>query len=296
MIEKRQKFLAWSAAIAAYSVWGLMPLFWRLFEGTPAFIVFLYRCIWSFPFLLLMTLLVNRQPKEILVYDRGRWPWLLVSGFLIGANWWIYIIGVERHQVVEMSLGYFIAPLLTASLGVFVLRERLSMGQWLGVAFVILGSIGYGMTVGKVPTLAIGLALTFSGYSLVRKLVNAPPLGALTTEACFLFLMGVFFVLTNHPDPRFAEAWSNHGILLSIGGGLTALPLLWFAYGVRGLTLTSLGMINYISPTGKFLIAIFLFQEVVTDHQIWAFSLLWIGIIVYLASTYRRTVIPLQPE
>jgi chloramphenicol-sensitive protein RarD len=81
-----------------------------------------------------------------------------------------------------------------------------------------------------------------------------------------------------------------------LGGGLTALPLLWFAYGVRGLTLTSLGMINYISPTGKFLIAILAFGEVVTDQQIWAFCVLWLGIIVYLASTFRRSVIPLQPE
>ena len=296
MTQPRHNILAWVAAIAAYAIWGVMPLFWRMFEGTPAFIVFLHRCLWSFPFLVLLTLVSNRQSKDMLVFDRGRWPWLLVSGFLIGANWWIYIYGVERHQVVEMSLGYFIAPLLTAAMGVVVLRERLSSGQWFGVGLVVLGSLIYGLTVGQVPMLALGLAATFSGYSLVRKLVKAPPMSALTTEACFLFVVSVFFLVTNQPDPSIGEAWTKHGVLLVLGGAFTALPLLWFAYGVRGLTLTSLGMINYISPTGKFLIAVFIFQEVVTDQQIWAFCVLWLGIVVYLASTFKRNVIPLQPE
>jgi chloramphenicol-sensitive protein RarD len=296
MTHPRNNLLAWIAAIAAYTIWGAMPLFWRLFEGTPAFVVFLHRCLWSFPFLVLLTLLANRGSREVLVFDRGRWPWLVLSGFLIGANWWIYIYGVERHQVVEMSMGYFMAPLLTAAMGVVVLREKLSRGQWFGVGLVVVGSILYGFTVSRVPMLAIGLAVTFSGYSLVRKLVKAPPMGALTTEACFLFVVSVFFLATNGPDPSLGEAWTKHGTLLVLGGGLTALPLLWFAYGVRGLTLTSLGMINYISPTGKFLIAILAFGEVVTDQQIWAFCVLWSGIIVYLASTFRRSVSPLQPE
>lgn len=296
MTHPRNNASAWVSAITAYVVWGCMPIFWRLFEGTPAFIVFLHRCLWSFPFLFFLAMLFSQNKKDIFVLNRGRWPWLFVSAFLIGANWWIYILGVERHQVVEMSLGYFIAPLLTAAMGVIFLRERLSRGQWLGVLLVVFGSAVYGAAVGELPVLAIGLAVTFSGYSVVRKMVKAPPFQALMTEAFFLFVVSLFYAATNRPDPTMSEAWVAHGWLLVLGGGLTALPLLWFAYGVRGLTLTTLGMINYISPTGKFLIAVLVFNELVTDQQIWSFAILWFGIIIYLASTYRRSLIPLQPE
>jgi len=294
--HERDNLSSWASAVAAYLVWGCMPLFWRLFEGTPAFIVFINRCLWSLPFLVFLSFVGDRQSKNLLAFDRGRWPWLMLSGLLIGANWWIYILGVERHQVVEMSMGYFIAPLISAALGVIFLRERLTIGQWAGVALVAVGVGIYGFSVGKVPALAIGLAVTFSGYSLVRKIVKAAPLVALTTEASLLFAFACFYLVTTAPDPAFVEAWNKQSWLLLLGGGLTALPLLWFAHGVRGLTLTSLGMINYISPTGKFIIAVFIFHEIVTDQQFWAFVVLWVGILIYLANTFRRSRIPLQPE
>ena len=296
MSHERYKTSAWIAAVAAYVAWGMMPLFWRLFEGTPAFIVFLHRCLWSLPFLVILSLIPQKQSSSIVAFDRGRWPWLMVSAFLIGSNWWLYIVGVERHQVVEMSVGYFIAPLISAAMGVIFLREKLTVGQWIGVLTVVAGSVMYGVTAGHVPILAIGLAVTFSGYSLVRKVVKAPPMSALTTEAMFLFGAAVIYLLTSPSDSALSAAWQRHGWLLVVGGGLTALPLLWFAHGVRGLTLTSLGMINYISPTGKFIIAVLVFKEIVTDQQIWAFVVLWLGIILYLVNTYRRSRLPLQPE
>jgi chloramphenicol-sensitive protein RarD len=238
----------------------------------------------------------SRQSRDVLALDRGRLPWLIVSGLLIGANWWIYIYGVSQHQVVEMSLGYFLAPLLSASLGVILLGERLTYGQWVGVALVILGVIVYGANVGHVPILAMGLAVTFSGYSLVRKVVKAPPLAALTTESLVLFLLAVFYLLTTANDPEMSLAWQKHSVLLVLGGTMTALPLLWFAHAVRGLSLTSLGMLNYISPTGKFIIAVAMFGEVVSTSELWSFVVLWLGILIYLFFTFQRGRIPLQPE
>ena len=294
--HERNEFSSWASGIAAYALWGAMPLFWRLFEGTPAFIIFLHRCIWSLPFLVFLSLIGDRQSQKVLAFDHGRWPWLILSGLLIGANWWIYILGVERHQVVEMSLGYFLSPLLSASLGVFFLKERLTPGQWAGVALVVAGVALYSANIGHVPFLAMGLAVTFSGYSLVRKVVRAPPMSALTTEALVLFILAGFYLLTSPPDPQVSEAWALHSWKLVLGGTLTALPLLWFAHAVRGLTMTSLGMINYISPTGKFLIALAVFGEIVTTTELWAFGILWTGILVYLAFTYHRSRMPLQPE
>lgn len=296
MEHSRNNWKAWAAGVAAYGCWGVMPLFWRLFEGTPAFIVFLHRCVWSLPFLVVLSFVGRRQSNEVLVLDRGRWPWLILSGLLIGANWWIYIEGVNRHQVVEMSLGYFFSPLMSAAMGVFFLRERLSIGQWLGVALVTVGVVCYGVEIGRVPLLALALALTFSFYGLVRKMVKAPPLSALTTEAALLFVLACFYLLTSGSDPELAEAWRNHSWQLVLSGAVTSLPLLWFAFAVRGLSLTSLGMLNYISPTGKFIIAVALFGELVTSSELWAFGLIWGGIAIYLAFTYRRARVPLQPE
>jgi chloramphenicol-sensitive protein RarD len=296
MTHERGDRGSWMAGVAAYGMWGAMPLFWRLFEGTPAFIVFLHRCVWSLPFLVLLSFVGNRQSRDLLAIDRGRLPWLILSGLLIGANWWIYIYGVSQHQVVEMSLGYFLAPLLSASLGVILLGERLTIGQWLGVTLVIIGVIVYGANVGHVPVLAVGLAVTFSGYSLVRKIVKAPPLAALTTESLVLFLLAVFYLLTTASDPEMSLAWQKHSGLLVLGGTMTALPLLWFAHAVRGLSLTSLGMLNYISPTGKFVIAVALFDEVVSVSELWSFVVLWLGILIYLFFTFQRGRIPLQPE
>jgi chloramphenicol-sensitive protein RarD len=296
MTHERGDRGSWLAGIAAYAMWGAMPLFWRLFEGTSAFIVFLHRCVWSLPFLVLLSLVSRRQSRDVLAIDRGRLPWLVLSGLLIGANWWIYIYGVSQHQVVEMSLGYFLAPLLSAALGVLLLREKLTYGQWLGVALVILGVGIYGANVGHVPILAIGLAVTFSGYSLVRKLVKAPPLAALTTESLVLFFIAVFYLLTSTNDPEMSAAWQKHSGLLVLGGTLTALPLLWFAHAVRGLSLTTLGMLNYISPTGKFIIAVALFGELVSRNELWSFAVLWLGILIYIFFTFKRGRIPLQPE
>jgi chloramphenicol-sensitive protein RarD len=296
MTHQRYNASAWASGIAAYTVWGVMPLYWHLFKGTPAFVVFIHRCIWSLPFLVLLSFVSDRQSKDVLALDRGRWPWLVLSGLLIGANWWIYILGVERQQVVEMSLGYFFSPLLSAALGVFVLRERLSWGQWLGVLLVAIGVGIYGRSVGHFPILALALAGTFSFYSLIRRWVRVSPFSALTTEAAVLFAFACFYLLTSPNDPDFAEAWRNHHWLLVLSGAITALPLLWFAYAVRGLTLTSLGMINYISPTGKFLVAVLVLGEIVSTPDLWSFGVIWGGIAVYLAFTYRRSRLPLQPE
>jgi chloramphenicol-sensitive protein RarD len=296
MTHERNNVAAWGSAVAAYSLWGLMPLFWQLFHGTPAFIVFLHRCVWSLPFLVLFSFVGDRQSNEVFSTDRGRLPWLVLSGLLIGANWWIYILGVERQQVLEMRLGYFFSPLLSAAMGVVFLREKLSKGQWLGIAIVMIGVVIYGYHIGHIPILALALAATFSFYGLIRKVVKAPPLSALTTEAAVLFALACFYLLTTPNDPMLAEAWQNHSWKLVLSGVITALPLLFFAHAVRGLSLTSLGMINYISPTGKFIIAIAFLGEIVTRVDLWAFGLIWTGIVVYLAFTYRRSLIPLQPE
>ncbi len=279
--------VSWLAAIGAYSFWALMPLFWRLFEGTPAFIIFIHRSLWAFPFLIGISFLPMFRRQPLFDFDRQRLPWLALSGIMIGANWWIYIYGVAAQRVIEIRLGYFLSPLLSAALGVVFLKERLTRWQWLGVSLVCAGVVCYGIHIWTVPTMAIGLALTFSAYSLIRKVVSVAPMTALTTETFILFLLAIAYLIFARQDPDFLMAWDNHAWLLALAGTMTAIPLLWFAVAVRGLTMTTMGMLNYISPTGKFLIAILLFGEPISAVDFLFFMLIWVGVGIYLHATYR---------
>lgn len=258
-------------------------MFWRLLEGTPAYVILLNRCLWSFPFLLIVTSAVRQYRKDLVRVKASMLPWIFISSILIALNWWIYIVGVNAHMVLEVSLGYFFSPLLTASLGVFFLKERLRVWQWIGIALVILGVALYSVSFGKIPVIAVGLALTFSLYSLVRKISQAPAMAAITIEAGFVFAIALGYVGFASADPSLRQAWDEHKTLLVLAGTLTAIPLLWFSIAVRGLSLTTLGLLNYISPTGKFLIAIFVFQESFSPTVGLAFGAIWIGIFVYLS-------------
>jgi chloramphenicol-sensitive protein RarD len=295
-MNSRDDKRAWVTAIATYFIWGLMPLFWRVFDGTPVLVVFLYRCLWSFPFLIFLTILSDIKVKEFFVLNRGRWPWFMVSGFLIGLNWWLYIKGVDERKVVEISLGFFLAPLLTTVFGSLILGERLSSAQWFGAATCILGTMIYGRSLSTPPMLALGLSLTFCGYSLVRKFVKAPPLAALTTETSLLFAVSVFYILTTKLDASMGQAWTAHGYFLILAGVLTALPLWGFAHAVRRLHLTSLSLASYVSPLIKLLVAIFVFQEIVSDQQVLSFAVVWLGLVIFQASSHRRNVMLPQPE
>ncbi|MCX6124973.1 MAG: EamA family transporter RarD [Proteobacteria bacterium] len=281
------------AATAAYVIWGLMPIYWRIFAGISPFVVFLHRCLWAFPFLFLFMILFSRLQKKWLIpewiaSDRKRFSWLCLSAVLIGGNWWIYIYGVESHQVLEMSLGYFFSPLLSAAMGVVFLKERLTRQQWIGAGAVVIGVCLYSFSAGRIPTMAIGLALTFSFYGLIRKLVNVHPLTALSTETFVLMTIAAIYAVVRPPATLFGEGWAQHHTLLVFSGALTAVPLLWFAVGVRGLSMTTMGMLNYISPTGKFLIAVLVFGEVIEPQALAAFGLIWSGIAVYLFATYHK--------
>jgi chloramphenicol-sensitive protein RarD len=266
-----------------------MPLYWRLFEGTPAFNILMHRCMWAFPFLFLFASIQKKWvlPEKI-AFDRKRFPWLIASGLLIGSNWWIYIYGVESHHVIEMSLGYFLSPLFSAAMGVLIVRERLVFFQWIGVITVGVGVAWYSTVVGHIPYMALGLALTFSFYGLIRKVTPVHPMTALLTETMILFFVAIGYLILHPGNTLFGETWDVHYKLLVLSGPLTSLPLLWFAAGVRGLTMTTMGILNYISPTGKLILAVFFFGEVLTTTEFASFALLWCGIVVYLRATFVR--------
>lgn len=272
------------AALSAYVFWGFSPLFWKLLTQVPAIEILAHRVIWSFPFLLW------------LVYRRGEWDVLhavvknprravpyVISGVLLAVNWYTYIWAVNNAFIVEASLGYFINPLVNVFLGMLFLKERLRAVQWLAL-LVAFGGVGYlAFSYGHVPWISLILATTFSLYGLLRKTGKLNALDGLTVEMAALIVPALILlgslIPVSHPSPLEHPAGIYLGLILT--GAVTALPLLWFAYGARRITLSALGFMQYIAPTLQFLLGVFLYNEVFSRQKFIGFAFIWGALILY---------------
>ena len=278
-------------AALAYVAWGLFPLYFRQLAGVPALEVVMHRTLWSLV-LLLGVLLVRRQ-----------WAWLAqlrhqpkvlgafaLSALLLSANWLIYVWAVQNQHVVDASLGYFILPLVNVAMGYGLLRERPRPGQWAAVALAALGVVWLTLQAGKLPWIALTLALTFGFYGLLRKTAVLGALEGLTLETMMLAPLAAAALGW--------WAWQGQGALvqgplgtmgwLLLAGPMTAVPLLLFAAGARRIPLATLGILQYISPSLQFALGVWLFQEAVQPARLWGFALIWLALVVYTAEGWSQ--------
>jgi chloramphenicol-sensitive protein RarD len=274
--------------LAAYVVWGLFPIYWKLIEFVPADQIIAHRIIWSF--LLLAAVRVaaigGRQP---LVFTRGVAGLYTAAALLIAVNWFIYVWAVLHGFIVETSLGYFITPLVNVLIGVVILGERLRRLQWLAIALAA-GGVGYLTFVyGAVPWIAIGLAVTFGTYGLVKK---KSPLGSvlgLTLETGILFLPAVAFILILElrANDAFHHVDTSTKFLIAAAGPITTLPLLLFAAAVQRVPLSAIGILQFIAPTIQFLLGILVYEEPFSRQQLVGFVLVWSAVIVFATDGIR---------
>ena len=276
----------WYAA-AAYTIWGTFPLYWRLLRHVPSLEVLAHRIVWS-----------SVALGAVVVVARGAGAWRTVSrrvltqyaiaAVLIAINWLTYIYGVGQERVVEVSLGYFITPLINVLLGTVVLRERLRMLQWAAVALAAAG-VGYlTYQYGSVPWIAVLLAVSFGGYGLVKKTATLPALEGLTLETIVLLAPAVVYLLVG-PGRAFRPDDLATGALL-IGGGLVTIgPLLLFASAVRRVPLTVIGIIQYLSPTISFLLGVFILGEPFSANQFVGFGFVWAAIALFTVDGLRNS-------
>ena len=283
--------------VAAYSLWGLLTLYWRLFPHVPAIQVLGHRVVWSFVVLVAVvgaswqrsrTLLPSVTPGVIALYA--------VAAVLIGINWFLYVFSVNNGYVVESSLGYFITPLVNVLMGVVVFRERLRSLQWLAVALAFVGLLRLTVAYGTIPWIGLALAVSFGGYGLVKKKAPLPSLEGLTLETAVLVLPAGLYLITLHRsgDGAFLVGNGASDALLVAGGIVTVAPLLLFASAVRRVPLSVIGVLQYIAPTIQFLLGVFAFGEPFTRTQLSGFALVWMGIVVFSFDGIRaRRTIPL---
>ena len=279
-------------AVGSFVLWGLMPLYWHFLKVVPSLQIVAHRVVWSA--LLVVAWLLWAQGRGWLraALARPRAAWMLaLSGLLIGVNWSLYVRAVNAGHVIESSLGYFMNPLLNVVLGVALLHERLSRAQWISVALAAVGVAWLTFQFGQPPWIAICLAFSFALYGLLRKLLVIDAVAGLGVESVYLLAPALLMLLwfESQGQGGFFGAWGTRvDALLIFGGALTALPLIGFAFAVRRVKLSTVGLIQYIAPTLQFLTGVFVFHEAFDQTRLVGFAFIWAGLLVFAGDGLRR--------
>ena len=271
--------------LVAYGIWGLFPVYWKLLSHVPAIEVLAHRIVWSCVLLVLGTAWLRRRGMAWPAVSRGAVATYGLAAVLIGGNWFLYIWGVGHGRVLETSLGYFLSPLVNVLLGVVVLRERLRPVQWAAVGMATIG-IGYlAVAVGGLPWIAIGLAVSFGSYGLIKKRAPLPPLHGLTLETAILWLPAAALIgvgVLNGTGGFLAGRPGTDGYLV-LGGLVTVVPLLLFASAVQLVPLSTVGILQYISPSIQFLLGTLLYHEPFGPAQLRGFIAVWVALVAFTA-------------
>ncbi len=281
---------------AAFGLWGLFPLYWPLLEPTAASEILAHRVVWSLVVSAVLLGLSGRMGALGTMWADRRVRWMLTgAGAVIAVNWFTYIWGVNNGHVVETSLGYYINPLVTVLLGVVVLGEHLRRWQWAALTLAVVAVLVLSAGLGRPPWISLVLAFSFGTYGLLKKQAAVGPVEGLTYEGLVLAPVAIGYLVWLSVVGQ-ASAWSlgiDHVGLLMTTGLVTALPLLCFASAANRISLTSLGMLQYIAPTLQFLLGVVVFGEPMTVTRWVGFSLVWLALLIFtvesVISSSRRT-------
>lgn len=278
------------AALAAYLLWGFLPLLFKLVESAGSVLIVAERTVWSLVLLAVILAMTGGFGEvRALFADRRRALGTLLSAVLLAGNWLLYVWAVETGQVLEASFGYFINPLINVLMGMVLLGERQNRLQTISILIATVAIVIQAVALGTVPFIALGLALSFGFYGYFRKTAQLGPASGLFAETAMLTpaalaFIGYTLITTGpgvHADP-YLMMW------LVLTGPATAIPLLLFAYAVRRLRLTTIGMFQYLAPSIQFLLAVFLFGEHLNGLRLLSFALIWVSLVVFTYDSFRQ--------
>jgi chloramphenicol-sensitive protein RarD len=271
-------------ALLAYATWGIFPIYFKALPNVPADQVLAHRVLWSVALLAVAVPVLGRWPSVL----RACRPIILVSAVLIAANWGTYIWAVQSGRVLEASLGYFVNPLVSVLLGVVFLRERLRRGQMYAIGLAAIGVVALVIRLHALPWLPITLALTFGLYGFVRKQAGVDAVGGLLVEASALALPALAWVAicAGRGVGAFGSGPRTTALLVA-AGPVTAIPLIWFAMGVRSLPLSTIGILQYVTPTLQFLLAVAVYREPFGSAHAIAFGFIWAALALYTWDSLR---------
>ena len=277
-------------AIGAYLIWGMLPLYLQLVRSVPPFEFVGWRLIFTLPVCLIIVALRRQAGEVIAALGNPRTLGLLfASALLIGGNWLLYITAIQEGHVFATSLGYYINPLMNILAGTLFLGERLNPRQWTAVAIAALGVSLLAWDAREMLGIALILAITFSGYGLVRRFTPVGSLPGLTIETLLLLApaIGIVFWQTQIHGTSFGNDVQTD-LVLPLSGVVTAIPLLMFATASRRMNYSTLGFIQYLSPTIVFLLGLFVFHEPLRPVQFLCFLLIWTAAAVFVWDLLAR--------
>jgi chloramphenicol-sensitive protein RarD len=288
MAEGRQGFLM---GLGAYGLWGLFPLYWPLLEPAGALEILAHRVVWSAVVMVVLVLVVRRAAELRRAITSLRTVALMAAASaVIGANWGLFIWGVNNDHVIETSLGYFINPLVTVLLGVFVLGERMRPAQWAALGLAAVAVAALTVDYGRPPWLALALAGSFGLYGLIKKTAGVGAVAGLTVETLLLLpvALGFLVVLGTQGDQHFTGHGVGHALLLTTTGLVTAIPLLLFGGAASRIPLSTLGLLQYLTPTLQFLLGLLVFGEPMPATRWIGFVIIWTALALFTVESWRQ--------
>ena len=276
--------------LSSYLLWGLFPLFFPLLKPATAVEILAHRVLWTLVFVVI-ALLVRRRWVWLraIVRDRRRLMILTVASLVIAVNWGVYIWAVNHDHVVEAALGYYINPLVTVLLGVVVLRERLRSVQWAAVALATCAVVALTVDLGRPPWIALVLAFSFATYGLMKNKVRMPALESLGVETAMLAIPAAVVLgwIETGGHGIFGTDQVRLSLLLISLGVITAVPLLLFGAAASRVPLSTMGLMQYLTPTLQFVIGLAVAREVMSTGRWVGFSIVWLALIIFTADSLR---------
>lgn len=271
-------------AAAGFTLWGILPLYWKLLDHIDPLEIFLHRMVWACLFMLIVARALRIEVRPLLT-DKRRLLYLIPAGLAISSSWGLYIWAVVNEQVVEASLGYFIQPLFMVAGGILFFGERLTRMQMAALALAVIGVVYFTMDIGSFPLVAIVLALQFTVYSFIKKRAGYDSVEAMVVETTVLVvpaLIGIVIMTALTETSFLADVRSPASLmntsLLMFGGVLTVIPLLLLARGMNLAPLSVVGFLSYLEPTFTLIIGVFVFRETFSPAHLVCFGLIWAGI------------------
>ncbi len=281
--------------IAAYTLWGLLPLYWKLLEAVPAVEILAHRILWSFVFMgLIIIASGGGKIFAAVLADRKKLLLMFLCGVIISANWFTYIYAVNTGFVIEASMGYYINPLVVVLLGVTVLKEKLTRWQFTALVLAFLGVSLITVQYGRVPWMALVLAFTFALYGLIKKMAAVNPVTGLVLETAIVTPLALMFIVSLETGGTGALGTMPVLIafILAGAGVATATPLLLFARGIEKTTFSMMGFLQYIAPTLSLFLGVFVFREHFSPVHFISFCFIWVALIIF---TLSRTGVLKEP-
>ncbi len=285
-------------ALSAYGFWAFIPIYWKAVGHVASSEMLAHRIIWSLPALAIL-LLVTWQYREVTAAFRNPKTrgLLVLTGVLLGVNWLIFIWAIQVGRVLEVSLGYYINPLVNVLLGIVVLHERLRQWQIVAVLLATVGVAYQTLQLSSVPWVSLSLAFSFGFYGLLRKQTDVGSLPGLSVETLLMFPFALLYILwlQMNGELAFTQVDLQTDWLAILSGPLTVLPLWWVIIAAKRLNYATLGICQYIAPSGHFLLAVLVYKEDFGAHQLITFTCIWLALIIYSTDSLleaRRNAAP----